>query len=193
MRIFLALLALTLFSGSAAAQLYRWTDDKGRLQVTDTPPPASAKNVQKRAAVAGPTGASQEPFALRKARTEYPVTLYSAPGCERCVDARRLLNARGVPFKEVSITSNEQIEEFRKIGGGTSVPTIMVGSTLQQGFGEVVYQRLLDDAGYPKLGEVPPRNQPEPKFVQPAGQPTDAPEAAPPARKGPYATDQGAP
>jgi hypothetical protein len=93
----------------------------------------------------------------------------------------------------VSITSNEQIEEFRKVGGGTSVPAIMVGSTLQQGYGEIVYHRLLDDAGYPKPGEVPPRNQPEPKFVQPAGQPVEAQEAQPPGRKGPYAAEQGTP
>ena len=45
-----SLLAAVLAAGAAcvqAQQIYRWTDDKGRVHLTDTPPPASAKGVQK--------------------------------------------------------------------------------------------------------------------------------------------------
>ena len=43
------LLLLLLFSLSTAhAQTYRWIDEKGRVQYTDTPPPASARGVQKK-------------------------------------------------------------------------------------------------------------------------------------------------
>ena len=162
---------------AANAQLYRWTDEKGRPQVTGTPPPASAKNVQKRAsATSAPS--QQEPFALQKARKEYPVVLYSAPGCDMCNDARKLLNARGVPFKEISVTTNEQIEEFKKTVGGTSVPAVVIGSTVQPGYGEVVYTRLLDAAGYPKLGELAPRNQAAPSLVQPAAAEEETPGTA---------------
>ena len=31
-----------------AAQLYRWVDDKGRVEWRDTPPPANAKKVERR-------------------------------------------------------------------------------------------------------------------------------------------------
>lgn len=176
----LLLVVQLLAAGSAGAQLYRWTDEKGRLQVTDTPPPASAKNVQKRAA-STQSSTQQEPFALQRARKEYPVTFYSTPGCDMCNDARKLLNARGIPFKEVSVTTNEQIEEFKKTVGGTSVPAIVIGSTVQPGYGEIIYNRLLDAAGYPKMGELPPRNQAEPRLVQPA-----AAEEPAPAARGPY-------
>ena len=175
------------YAGIAGAQLYRWTDEKGRVQITDTPPPVSAKNVQKRAAPAAPA-AQQEPFALQKARKEFPVTLYSAPGCDLCNDARKLLNARGVPFTEISVTSSEQIEEFKKTVGGTSVPAIVIGSTVQQGYGETVYQRLLDDAGYPKTGELPPRNQAGPRLVQPKA---DAPDEAQDTPRGRYSPVPG--
>src|SRR5204863_7062656 len=46
----LALAALLLgCAATAAAQLYRWTDDKGKVHFGDTPPPAGARNVQKKA------------------------------------------------------------------------------------------------------------------------------------------------
>ena len=44
-----ALPALLIFCCAlATAQQYRWIDDKGRVQYSDTPPPASAKDVQRK-------------------------------------------------------------------------------------------------------------------------------------------------
>ena len=43
----LTLACVSVFLACAAAQaqqLYRWTDEKGRVHITDTPPPASAKS-----------------------------------------------------------------------------------------------------------------------------------------------------
>jgi hypothetical protein len=89
---------------AASAQLYRWTDETGRVFVTDTLPPASAQNVQKLpAAPASPAAADTAslPYAVQLAAKDSPVTLYTAPECEPCGVARSLLNARGVPFREV--------------------------------------------------------------------------------------------
>src|SRR5712692_3446437 len=46
-----AVLLATFFAASivSAQQLYRWTDEKGRVHVTDRPPPPNAKSVQKKA------------------------------------------------------------------------------------------------------------------------------------------------
>jgi len=43
----LAVLLCAAASAALAQQLYRWTDEKGRVHITDTPPPASARNVQR--------------------------------------------------------------------------------------------------------------------------------------------------
>lgn len=186
-------LVLSLMASAALAQtLYRWTDEKGGVHVTDTPPPASAKGVKKEsggaaAASGGAQSSGTEPYALRVARQNYPVTLYTTPGCDGCNEARKLLNARGVPFKEVSVSDEKSIAELKKAVGSNSVPAMIVGSTVQTGFEEGVYQRTLDAAGYPKTGILPPRSQTEPA---PAGQPqekvTPAPEE-PQAPLGPYA------
>ena len=174
-------LALALAAGAAAAQqLYRWTDENGRLHVADTPPPPGAKDVRHwRVTASSATESGSEPYALRQARKESPVTLYTASDCGPCNDARNLLNVRGIPFKEVSVTEKE-VNDLVKLSGSASVPVIVVGSATQKGFEESIYQRLLDDAGYPKAGMLAPRSQQPPT---PGAKP--APAEEPP--RGPYA------
>ena len=172
----------------ASAQMYRWTDDKGRVQFTNTPPPAGAKDVQKKgvAAPAPPApDSANEPYALQQARKDFPVTLYSAPGCEPCEDARKLLNARGVPFKEVSVVEDSQIEELKKVANSDSVPVLMVGRTVQKGFEQSAYHAVLDVAGYPKTGVLPPRHQEAPTPSRPEVLPVE-----PPPPPGPYSPDR---
>jgi glutaredoxin len=155
---------------AASAQLYRWTDEKGRVHFTDTPPPPSAKNVHRRELDAAPAAASgtTPPYVVQLAAKNYPVTLYTAPDCTPCGIARTLLNQRGVPFREVSVTSERQAEELKKAVGSLSVPAIRVGASVQKGFEPGAYNALLDAAGYPRAGIVPPRNQAEPKPAPPA-------------------------
>ena len=191
MRILLAV-TLCAFAFGAGAQVYRWTDDQGRVHITDTPPPSSAKGVKKSgatsaapSAAAAPQPAGQEPFAVQQAKSKFPVTLYTVPNCQGCEAARKLLNARGVPFKEISLTDAAQMDEFKQTVGGNTVPAMMVGSTVQKGFEESAYQRLLDAAGYPATGVVPPRSQAEPTAAAP-GLPEVKPAAQPEQPSGPY-------
>ena len=172
----------------AAAQLYRWTDQSGKTHFTDTPPPPSAKNVQKRSGAAAPGSADTagQPFVLQQALKDFPVTLYTTPGCEACGEARKLLNARGVPFKEVSVNSEAQLAELKSVVGSNSVPALVVGPSVVKGFEESQYHRTLDAAGYPKAGILPPRRQaePAPEAPKPAAEAIEATEPAP---TGPYA------
>ena len=175
-------LVLALAAGAVTAQqLYRWTDEKGRVNVTDTPPPPGAKDVQqRRGTTSSAAEGGSEPYALQQARKESPVTLYTGPDCEPCNDARKLLNTRGIPFKEVSVTEKE-VNDLVKLSGSASVPVVVVGRATQKGFEESVYHRLLDDAGYPKMGLLAPRNQQAPGAQ--AAKPAPAEEAP----RGPYA------
>jgi glutaredoxin len=153
---------LALAAGAASAQLYRWTDEQGKVHVTDTPPPPGAKNVQKKAVAAPAPAAPAEPYALTLVRKQYPIKLFTTPDCEGCDLARKLLNARGLPFDEVSVTTQQQLTELKEQAGTGSVPAMIVGSTVQKGFEETAYNKLLDAAGYPKAGVLPPRDQKEP-------------------------------
>jgi glutaredoxin len=165
---------------AASAQLYRWTDENGRVHVTDTPPPPSAKNVRKRAIDAAPDAGSDAnlPYTLRVAVENYPITLYTAPDCRPCADARKLLNARGAPFKEVSVVGQAHTDELMKLVGSLSVPALTVGASVQKGFEESAYHAMLDNAGYPRAGVLPPRSQAEPKPAPAKPEAGEAPAVA---------------
>jgi hypothetical protein len=63
---------------------------------------------------------------------------------------------------------------------------------VQKGFEETAYQRLLDAAGYPVTGVVPPRAQAEPTAAAP-GLPEVKPAAQPEQPSGPYSPGAPAP
>jgi len=196
-----AVLAVFLLAAAAAAgaqQMYRWTDENGRVHITDTPPPPSAKGVRKQKArsvpAEGEQGASYE---LAQAMKEFPVTLYTAPSCkEPCQQARALLNRRGVPFKEVQVWEEDTAQDLRKLTGGTlDVPVLTVGRSVQKGFQQDAFDALLDSARYPKAGLIAARNQAAPKppegYAAPGSAQAEPAKPAAPAEEprptGPYA------
>lgn len=168
---------------TASAQIYRWIDEQGKLHVGDTPPTSSAKNVEMQQLAVVPQVGQGEPYALQLARKNAPVKLYTAPGCEPCSTARELLNSRGIPFDEVSVVDDKAFEDLKTAVGGGAVPSLVVGGSVQQGFEERIYHRMLDSAGYPKTGVLPARAQAEPK----APLTESAAAEAEPAPLGPYA------
>jgi len=198
-RIALALVLAAAAGCALAQQLYRWTDENGRVHVTDTPPPASAKDkrtVKPAAATAAPAkpGAAV-PYPLELATKQYPVTLYTSPNCaEPCGLARDLLNRRGVPFKEVQVWEEEGNEELKRLSGNNRVPTLKVGTRVHSGFERSAYDGLLDSAGYPRAGVLPARAQAAPgrpegyippeEREKPRAEPVNPEPAAP---SGPYA------
>jgi len=181
-------IGLALICGAAAGQqLYRWTDEKGAVHVTDTPPPTSAKNVKKEQAPAGSGAAAESlPYDVSVATRNFPVKLYTSTNCkEQCDMAREALNKRGVPFAEVVVRDQATIEELKNVVGASEVPALVVGRTAQKGFEQGSYDALLDSAGYPKAGTVPPRSQTAPPPPQaPAGPKA---EPVPTEPLGPYA------
>ena len=63
-------IVLTLCAASVQAQqLYRWTDEKGAVHITDTPPPPSAKGVQRSKAT---TSAPDSSRATKKSTSWLP-------------------------------------------------------------------------------------------------------------------------
>jgi len=196
-----ALLAAVLFAlcswPVAAQQLYRWTDEKGAVHITDTPPPPSAKSVQKPKATAAAPASTQEPFALTQVMKEFPVTLYTAPSCkEPCDQARGALNRRGVPFKEIQVWEEDTSAELKKLTGGSNdVPVLLVGRSVQKGFQQDAFDALLDSARYPRAGLLPARSQGAPKppedYVAPGQRQAPQAEAVKPTEEsrpaGPYA------
>ncbi len=177
----LAVLTATV-AGPAAAQ-YRWVDANGKVHYGDSPP-RDAKDVRSLGKGSVPAAADASaglPYELRRAVERAPVVLYSAPDCQPCVPAAAMLRERGVPFTERTVTSNEDLQEFRRITGGLRLPHVTVGTLSQNGFNPEIWHSMLDAAGYPK-GSMLPRS-----YQWSAPQPL-----VPPAKVEPRAADAAA-
>ena len=194
-RIAVSGLILASVANIAAAQLYRWTDEKGRVHITDTPPPASARSVEKKT-VPGRGSRADGPtnYELAQAVRNFPVSLYTSPNCEEpCTNARAALNRRGVPFTEIQVLDEASREQLKRLSGRDTVPTLLVGRSVQSGFEQSLFDELLDAARYPKAGTVPARSQAAPPlpegYVRPGQEPGAGEPPAPesPAPTGPYA------
>jgi glutaredoxin len=160
----IAVLAATLGATFAAqAQtVYRWTDKDGKVQFSDQPPPADAKDATQRRVGGGSTEDTQLPYATQVAARRNPVTLFTGTDCgDPCVQGRALLTSRGIPFTERDAQNNPADQEaLKKLIGGLDVPLLLVGSSQMKGFEESTWQSSLDSAGYPRTrlpGQAPLR------------------------------------
>ena len=154
MRVLIAF-SLLAFALTAAAQLYRWTDSGGKVHYTDTPPPASATDVQKKARArpggAESASAASQPYALQQAVKNFPVTIYTAGDCGNpCKKGIDHLKKRGVPYTEKAVNTKADIDAVVKLSGAAEVPVLVVGIVVKSKFEEGAWDEALDTAGYPK-------------------------------------------
>ena len=148
--------ALSLLSALALAQ-YKYVGPDGKVVYSDQPPPANTKGVQKTniSGNAGPSTATL-PFALQAPARNFPVTLYTAGGCEFCTTARAHLNKRGIPFTEKTITTTEDNAAFKAATSANSLPVMLLGNGKQVGFDGDIWDAALNAAGYPTTNQLPP-------------------------------------
>jgi glutaredoxin len=148
---------LGLVSVSALAQgVYRIVGPDGRVSYSDQPPPAAnARPVASGAPGAASGANTQLPFELRQVANRYPVVLYTSTECAPCNSGRNLLNARGIPYSEKTITTIEDGEALKRISGQTSLPIVTIGSQQIKGYSDSEWTQFLDAAGYPKQSALP--------------------------------------
>ncbi len=144
-------LALLVAAWPAAAQTaYRWVDKDGHVQYSDQPPPQEIRKFEERR-VQPNRGNVQQPYAVRRAAENFPVTLYTGRECGKpCDDGRALLDRRGVPFSETRLETADDLAAFKtRFGKEPVAPSLGVGRELESGFAAPAWNGLLDNAGYP--------------------------------------------
>lgn len=147
-----------------AQQVYKSVDKNGRVTYSEAPPLPSSGDKLTGESAANPS----LPYTLQQIVSRYPVTLYSAENCAPCISARLMLTQRGVPFTERTISSNEDIEAYKRINGDSSLPLGTIAAQQLKGYEESEWTKYLDAAGYPKSSTLP-RNyrNPEAKSLTP--------------------------
>lgn len=179
-------LMIALASGGAAAQqMYKWIGKDGKINYTDTPPPASAKQTEIKAVTASGPDTSNLPYELALAAKSNPVTLYTGLECAPCDSGRSFLMARGIPFAEKTVKTVEDGQQLKQAGGAGTLPLLVVGRTRQPGFEATGWGTVLTAAGYPETSKLPasyhnPAAQAAaPKVVKEAAPVKNNPETAP--------------
>lgn len=145
--VLLAVMVLTM--SGVHAELYRAIDKNGKVQYTDQPTQDLDYDELKESKEPGADESMS--YETRRAKENFPVTLYSFDKCgELCDQARAFLNKRGIPFTEKSLVTQDEIDNFYKNSGGSDLPTMSVGKTWVKGFLESQWNSELDIAGYPQ-------------------------------------------
>lgn len=181
-------LALLASMQAASAQtIYRIVGPDGKVTFSDKPPanPEQGKAAAVGIGAAGAAANVSVPFALRQVMAKYPVTLYTAKDCGPCATGRSLLTARGVPFSERTVSTQEDLAALQRLAGDTSLPFMTLGSQQIKGFSDVEWNQYLDAAGYPRASMLPAsyRNPAPAPLV--TVQPAAVPETKPPAQAEP--------
>lgn len=146
-------LALLLCAAGAHAQMYKWVDAKGVAHYTDTPPPDKPA-----AELKGPAGGPGEaalPYELAAAARNAPVTLYTSSACSACDMGRALLQTRGIPFSEKTVTSSDDIARLKEAGSEGQLPLLLVGRSKLVGFEAGAWNSALSNASYPAQRMLP--------------------------------------
>ena len=162
----LAIVILLGLAGLAhAAQVYEWVDEKGVKQYTQQPPPPNVKNVQQRRLVTSVVETRGPSYSMQQAMKNFPVTLYITDCGDICKDARAHLARRGIPFTEKNPQQPDEIDQFRKLTGGSmEVPLLLIGELRTiKGYLASEWDAAFDQAGYPSAagpGAKPPATAP---------------------------------
>ena len=171
----LTMLGILLAANAAAAEMYRWVDKDGNVHYTDSPPPASARQVQEKNLGGNTAPSGDLPYATRQANKNFPVTLYVSDCGELCTQARQHLARRGIPYTPKNpLNNNTDAEALRKLIGDPMVPVLVVGKLSPlKGFDAGSWDATLDTAGYPRSKPYGYKEPEVPKDAkqEPAGKP----------------------
>ncbi len=154
-------LALLVWAAAAQAQ-YKVVLPDGSITYTDRPPIASNARITSMARVGNrnPPADPGLPLELRTAVQRNPVTLYTSPDCQPCDAGRKLLQARGVPYSEKRVVTEDDAAALERLVGGRSIPALMIGAQPLRGLSETDWAAYLDVAGYPRDNKLPRGWQP---------------------------------
>jgi glutaredoxin len=140
-KIILSLCLLLLLVTTAGGQVYKWTDENGKVHFGDRPPvEAATEQVEiNENTVAGPGTVQplnpEEKDQVKKA-TNKRVIIYVTKRCGYCKQAVAYFRKKGIRFTEYDVESSSKGKrDYKKLGGG-GVPIIKVGDRIMRGFSE---------------------------------------------------------
>jgi len=146
-------LGLLLAGLSAHGEIYKWTDEQGRVHFSDKAPERGvAEPIGNKLIINSYKGneVTESDFLdqrdgqrKEKARLKRPsVVMYSAVWCGVCKHARQYFKGNNIPFSEYDVeTSAKGKSDFARLKG-RGVPIILIGKRRMNGFDIARFKQL---------------------------------------------------
>ena len=125
-------------STGAFADIYRWTDENGRVHLSDRDPGnQKAESVEVKVNTYRSVSYDTSIF-----DTGRKVVMYSTSWCAYCKKAKRYFEDNGIAFTEYDIETSASAKARYDRLGATGVPVILVGTKRMNGFSEEGFKRI---------------------------------------------------
>ena len=136
------LLASLLYPSIACSEVYRWTDENGKVHFADKPSTShSSETVELR--INTYEGVTYDTTNIDVGKK---VIMYSASWCVVCVKAKRYFKKKGINYTEYDVEKSAKGKrEFKKLGG-RGVPVILVGDRRMNGFSIESFEKLYESS-----------------------------------------------
>lgn len=141
---------LCCLSATAAAEVYRWTDENGRTHFGDKPRGGAEEIKLEVRTVNTVTLEYLEEWKYKgePARAPRGLVMYSTSWCGYCKKARRYFRSEGIAFTEKDIEESAAAKkEYQRLGGNGGVPFLVKGRQTMHGFSVSGFKALLKRAG----------------------------------------------
>ena len=132
----------------AGSQLYKWTDDQGRVQYSDKAPDKGAKKIDLKINSYSGTPVVSSLGKPAAGDAKGSVKLYTTTWCGYCTKARAHLKSKGIPYEDLDVEKSAQGKQEFAALKGRSVPVILIGSQRMDGFDPARMDAMLKTAGH---------------------------------------------
>lgn len=148
MKYIFALFFILLPASQAFAEIYKWIDENGNINYSDSKPENQVVTkiefpVTTYDSVSyGRVEFDASPIGSQKAVANKKVVMFSASWCGVCKKAKAYFQRNGIPFTEYDIEMGRKGRSLYRKLGATGVPVILVGKRRMNGFTESGFERL---------------------------------------------------
>lgn len=124
-----------------SAEIYRWTDENGRVHFGDKPKDKDKAELLS-IKVNSYESVSYEAITPVQGAESKRVVMYSAVWCGYCKQARQYFQQNGISFVEYDIEKDQRARKAYDSIGGNGVPVILVGDKRMNGFSVAGFQGI---------------------------------------------------
>ncbi len=142
------LLSLLVMGSWAQAEIYRWTDAQGRIQLSDKPPlngGAEQVNLNRINTFEGVSVDEYEAVAPVGRGNSKRVIMYSTSWCGVCRRAKTFFQEKGIGYNELDIEKSGKARNAYDRLGARGVPVILVGNKRMNGFSAKRFMTLYEE------------------------------------------------